>query len=263
MAKKYKVTPKGELLWPHLTKPDTKFNEGGVYHVKLVLSPKEAKPLIAEIDAVAAAALEDAKKEVAGMPSKNGKKPKAKPCEDKPYSTNDEGMVEISFKMNATGKSRKTGEVYTQSPTLFDSNSKPITDENIKIGSGTVAKISYEAVPFFTVKIGAGCSLRLKAVQILSLVEWGGDGKYFGFAEEEGDFSADSDDDSDDDENEETTGSDDEGETDADDEDEGEEEEEDEKPAPVSAKNKKAAPAAAAKKSSGKAKKPVDDEEDF
>jgi len=274
MARKYKVTPKGKLLWPHLTQPDTKFKADGVYHTKLVLTAKEAKPIIQEIDAVAAQALEDAKKEVAGMPSKNGKKPKAKPCEDKAYSTNDDGMVEISFKMNATGKNRK-GEEYTQSPTLFDSNNKPITDTTIKIGGGTVAKISYEAVPFFTVKIGAGCSLRLKAVQIISLVEWGGDGTYYGFGEEEGDFSAsDDEDESDDAEDESETEESDDDEDSDDSTDDSEEEEEEEEPAPVKPKAspngakksaaKKAAPVAAKKGAAVKSKKQADDDdEDF
>ena len=54
------------------------------------------------------------------------------------------------------------------------------------IWGGTEAKVAYQIIPYFVGSIGAGVSLRLKAVQILSLVTGEGNASSFGFKEEQG-----------------------------------------------------------------------------
>ena len=75
-----------------------------------------------------------------------------------------------------------------------DAKGKPLTGET-KVGGGSVIKVSYEVVPYYTAIAGAGVSLRLKAVQIIELKAYsgGGNAESYGFGEEEG-FEADDED---------------------------------------------------------------------
>ena len=41
MSNKLIVTPEGDALYPHLHEPDYKYNSGGVYQVRLVLTEAE------------------------------------------------------------------------------------------------------------------------------------------------------------------------------------------------------------------------------
>ena len=60
-----------------------------------------------------------------------------------------------------------------------------MTDCNV--WSGSEMKVSAELVPYYTAMVGAGVSMRLRAVQITKLVEGGnGNAKGYGFGEEEG-----------------------------------------------------------------------------
>lgn len=175
------VSPKGRLGYPALSKPDTKFVAEGEYKTHLFLGADEAASLIEKLNEGVAKAVANAKAD----PKNKGKKIKEA---DLPLLWNeDETEARFSFKLKATGKKR-TGEAFTQKPALFDAKGKPLP-EGVKIGSGTMAKVSFEIVPFFTALVGAGVSLRLKAVQVINLKEWGsaGNGSAYGFDEEEGD----------------------------------------------------------------------------
>lgn len=173
------TTPKGRANWPKLAEPDTKFNADGVYSIKLVLDADAAKPVIEAIDKVRSQAIEDAKSEVG-----KGKKIKVA---DAPYVVDEEAStVTFNFKMKASGKT-KGGEVFTQKPALFDAHGKPLP-AGIKIGGGSECRVSADVVPFFTALIGAGASLRLRAVQVLELVEFGGNAESYGFDVEEDGF---------------------------------------------------------------------------
>jgi hypothetical protein len=70
---------------------------------------------------------------------------------------------------------------------LFDAKGKPLS-KDIKIGGGSKMKVSYEILPYYTAIAGAGISLRLKAVQVIDLVEYssGGSGESYGFGKEDG-----------------------------------------------------------------------------
>lgn len=193
------VSPKGVFSYPRLTEPDTKFKDEGEYSVFLILdkdSP-EAKKLMAQIDKAAAESLAEAKA--------NAKNPaEAKKWETKylPYTdVEDEetgeptGQIKVKFTMKASGISKKTGKPWTRKPAIFDAKGKAITGD-IKIGGGTVGKISYQIVPYApTVQVGASVKLALEAVQIIELREWGErSADSYGFGAEEG-YSYDEDND--------------------------------------------------------------------
>ena len=72
--------------------------------------------------------------------------------------------------MKASGVNGKTKERFTQRPALFDSKKRPITNGTV-IWGGSQMKVAYQLAPYYVPAIGAGVSARLKAVQILKLVE--------------------------------------------------------------------------------------------
>lgn len=191
MAKKdLIVTDAGTMIYPHLTKPDTKFNKDGVYHVKLNVAESEKTSALRQaITDGAAKALADAKEANKGKKVEKGKKaPKLALCDDMPFTEDEDGTTTFTFKMIAHGKD-KEGKAFTRKPSIFDAKGTPITKE-LKIGGGTLSKISFALDPFYSPQLGAGVTLRLYGVQILKLVEWGTrSAESLGFEAEDG-FSA-------------------------------------------------------------------------
>jgi hypothetical protein len=192
MASKQKplVTPRGRFVWPHFHAPDTKFDDDGVYRTKFVLPEADAQPLIDAIEAALAEQYAKAKKEFAEDEKNKGKsfeKSKQGKYADKPYvvgEADDEGTVQFSFKMKASGKSKKDGTTWHRVLAVFDAKGNPIP-KGTRVGGGSEGKIAYTLNPF-TTAIGTGISLRLESVQILVRKEFERDAKAFGFGEEEG-----------------------------------------------------------------------------
>ena len=182
MAKKLLTTPKGVAVYPHLTKADTRFNKDGLFSIKLKLAGEDAAGLIKVIDEAMAASLKDAQEQAKATKNKQPKKVKQA---DPPYSEDEDGGFTFSFKMNAQGKT-KEGETFTRQPVIFDSTGKPIHAGGLKIGGGSIVRVSYSLSTFFTALVGAGVSLRLAGVQIIKLTEWGADAEYYGFEDESG-----------------------------------------------------------------------------
>lgn len=178
------TTPKGVAQYPHLTTPDTKFDADGVYSVKLALGADTGEKLAQQIESEIDKSVAAAKEEKKGTRVKRA---------DAPYQYDEEKNEYVfNFKLKAKGKT-KSGEEFTQKPVIFDAKGKPV-EKALKIGGGTVMKVSAEIVPFFTALVGAGVTLRLRAVQVIELHEFGGsrNAEDFGFEEEEG-FSDDDD----------------------------------------------------------------------
>jgi len=172
------TTPAGIAQYPYLTKPDTKFNPDGEYKISLeIKDPTLSAPLVTFLDEQFAASVAKAKKENAGKKIKEG---------DVPYSVDeDSGKVTVRFKLKAK-VTPKQGDPFEQRPAIFDAKGKPLMDA--KIGGGSKVKVAYELVPYYTAIAGAGVSLRLKAVQVIDLVEFSGGASAdaYGFGEEEG-----------------------------------------------------------------------------
>ena len=172
------TTPVGTAVFPRLNEPDTQYDKDGLYNVVLRLPSEEAEETIAAITEVFKENLKSVSKE-------KGKKVKQAPLPIKNVEDEDgspTGEVDIKFKLRAVGK--KDGQSWEQRPALFDSSGKPCSEN---IGGGSTIKVGAEVVPYFTSSIGAVVTLRLKAVQVVNLVEFSSGGfESWGFSEEEG-----------------------------------------------------------------------------
>jgi hypothetical protein len=185
MAKKLFTTPKGIAVFPHLHAPDTKFDKAGVWVTKLALEGADAAALRAQIDEAMAKSLAEAKADA----KNKGKKIKQA---DAPYSVDlddneqETGRITFTFKLKATGiRADKT--TYTQQPRIYDAAQKELKI-GLRIGGGSVLRLSYEMSLWHVAALGAGVSLKLRGVQIVELKEFGGDASYYGFGAEEGGF---------------------------------------------------------------------------
>ena len=176
------TTPVAKLKYPKLIEPETKFNPEGVYRATAVIDSAEAAALADALDDLLTRHKASLKQQ---DPSKKDWK-----LADLPYGYEEidgKPCFVIKTKMKAKGIDRD-GRAWSSVPALFDSKGQPVRDrESLKgMWSGTVAKVNFEACPFYQAALGAGITLRLKAVQIIDLVEGGGSAESFGFGEEDG-----------------------------------------------------------------------------
>ena len=193
-----RTTAAGIAVYPRVSgEPDTQFDAEGTFSTKIRFEATNEKgaayaaELKAEIDTRMKQTLAAAKKEypakVAEAKAKKAKPPKAPELASTPYFEDEEtGDITFTFKMRASGVSKKTNKPWTAKPRLFDAKGTPIVTD-IKLGGGSEIKVNFEPSDFYKPLVGAGVSLRLNAVQVIKLVEWaGGDAKSYGFTEEEG-----------------------------------------------------------------------------
>ena len=169
MTVKPMTTTFGKAIYPHLSRPDYAFgNTNFKYHVVLEFSEDEAKDHIECINNVI-------KDIVVEEHKKNGNKEvKRAPL---PYKHVD-GKIHLSFKMTASGINSKTKQTFTQKPRIVDHNLEPFDTEK-NIWGDSILRITYQPFGYINSAIGAGCTLRLKEVQVKTLVEGNGGGSSF------------------------------------------------------------------------------------
>ena len=155
-----RVSVVGEAVYPHLTKPDVRFNEYGEYKVTLKIAKQDASAMVKLFDQACEDSLASAEKEA------KGKKIKSAP---KPYKLEGDNVF-FKYKMRASGINKKTNEKFSQRPALFDAKKNPIPASQ-SIWGGSLMKVAYQLIPYNSPAIGAGVSARLKAAQIIKLVE--------------------------------------------------------------------------------------------
>lgn len=175
------ISPLGIASYPHLNAPDTKFDSGGVYSTKLILDESGYNQIMEAVEAVMPEA-----KALATEKAKGKKVNRKEPSIDE----NEDGTYTINAKMYATGKTAK-GEEFKMAPKLFDA-SGAVVPADTKIGSGSKLKLALWLKPYFNAADKVyGVSVKLQAVQVIELVEFGGgrSADAFGFGQEEG-FSA-------------------------------------------------------------------------
>lgn len=173
------TTPKGTAVWPWLTEPNRKFDQAGVYSVNLKMSSEDAEEFVKTITRVR----DDFHEEETKTQKKKIKKADLPLVEVVDDQGNETGEVELKLKMNASYE--HDGKTITQRPTLIDTKQNPIT-EDVRVGSGTTMRCGVEVRPWYVPSQGVGVSLRLKVVQIIELVEFGGGTSGFDFDDEEG-----------------------------------------------------------------------------
>ena len=155
------ISELGEAIYPHLNKPDVKFNENGEYKVTLKIPEAKAKGMISIYEKAIQNSISDAEQKL------NGKKVKIAP---KPYSV-ENGFALFKYKMKATGINRKTKEPFSQRPALFDAKKNPLNPSSCNIWGGSKMKIAFVLRSYYSPALGAGVTAQLKAVQIIELVE--------------------------------------------------------------------------------------------
>ena len=170
-----KISVTGSFIYPHLVRPDVKFNADGEYKVTLKVKKSDAIEMVKVLDQALVDSLADAEKK------NKGKKVKEAP---KPYAVEGDNVF-FKYKMKASGTNKKTNEKFVQRPALFDAKKNPIPN-GTSIWGGSLGKIAYQLVPYYVPSIGAGVSARLKAVQITKLVEGSGSTSSDLFKKEDG-----------------------------------------------------------------------------
>lgn len=174
----------GTAVWPHLTRPDTKFKDEGEYHTKLRIDAETAEPLIEQFEEMQQAEMKEVQKK------KKGKRAKAADLPIQPEydeETGEEtGFYIARAAMKASGKSKKTGKNWERKVPLFDGKGKPLSSK-VRIYSGSELILAVEARAWSNPKAEVGVKLYLEAVQVIKAV--GGSGasaSKFGFGAVEG-----------------------------------------------------------------------------
>jgi hypothetical protein len=167
------VSPIGEFGYSHLVTPG-KF---GHFDVELILDGDDADTFLAEMnkandeaaDSLIAAEKDPKKKKV--LQSYSRREVSKAELDDAGEPT---GRTIFKFKNNAEGK-KKDGTTFKTRVEIVDAKKKPMA--NPKIGKGTIGRVAYQISPYaMSATRSIGASVRLKAVQILDLVEYGGGG---------------------------------------------------------------------------------------
>lgn len=187
MANAYKkfTTPVGIAKYPALTVPDTKFNALGVYKTGLIVDAAEAQDLIASLDKILSDYIAEQNAEATPqMKAKLAKYNVKDVCEQELDDSGEAtGNVVFNFKLNAVVQT-KAGESFEQTVKIFDTSNKLVSPDGLKLWGGSQIAIAGEVIPYGMASSQTfGISLRLKAVQIVSLKS-GSDssGDSFGFA---------------------------------------------------------------------------------
>lgn len=198
------VSPKGRLEWAKLFTPEKKFateqKPHGVYSIDLILPKDEAAPLLKLLkdmdDANYKQAADDALK---AHRDKNGKKDSfkdglafakakglerndlpGKPVKDENF--NETGEIKFGFKEDAVWEKRDGSWRKEMKPTVVNAKNRP-WDRTVDIGNGSTGKVSFEINSYQ--KPACGVSIKLRGVQVIDWVEYGGKNSS-PFQEEEG-----------------------------------------------------------------------------
>lgn len=176
------TTPKGIAQYPWLNEPDTKFNTDGDYKTNLILEDTpEVRTMLTKLEQIR----EDFIAEWQSDPRNKGKKF----MEADLFDENEDGTITLKMKAKARITTREGQTVETKIP-LFDAKNKLIFD---KIGSGSTIRVNFQPIPYYMASTKMmGISYRIKAVQVIDLKMWDGDGdaSKYGFVEEDG-YTAD------------------------------------------------------------------------
>jgi hypothetical protein len=151
------VTPKGRAVYPSVIRPDTRYNEEGVYKTGLEMSAKDAEKFVEDLKACYTEEFGAKKLASAKLP----------------FKKNDDGSIVFNFKSK-------------NAPKLFDAKGNPIRDtSDLRVGGGSVFKVA-GAMKAYNAGGSTGVTCYLNSIQIIDLVEYNGSP----FGAEEGGFEA-------------------------------------------------------------------------
>lgn len=161
---------KGKSLWTKVFEPDTRFVPEGEYSTQVVVPEAEAADVCEQLEALAKAKFDEAVKDNPKLKNVLSMRPVSEPEYDD--NGNETGNVVFKTKLKARIKSR-SGETYSQSVSVVDAKKTPM-DGSQMVGNGSTIKVAVEPVPYVMQSTKqVGVSLRLKAVQVINLIEYG------------------------------------------------------------------------------------------
>ena len=207
MATQTHISPSGRGQWLKVLAPNMRFvsetKPHGTYDAEQVLTPEEAKPLIelitnmdnAHFSQVASDALKAHREKNPGTKDtfKDGLDfAKKKGIERNPLPFKPEldayleetGNIVFKYKEDAKWVRKSDGKEWDMRPKVVNHKNQK-WDENVEIGNGSIIKVAFEMSPYYAKAVGV--SLKLRGVQVISLVEYGGGSGPGLFREEEGD----------------------------------------------------------------------------
>jgi translation elongation factor EF-Ts len=159
----------GKAMWAKVFEPDTHFDPDGVYTVDVMVPETEAAELCEQLDEVVNTHHTKVVKE---QPKLKAVLSTAKPYQPEVDDDgNPTGNLRFRAKMKAVVKSRD-GKTFNMNPIVVDSKRNPLTKDTL-IGNGSVIKVAVEPAPYMMQSTkSVGVSLRLKAVQVIDLVQY-------------------------------------------------------------------------------------------
>jgi hypothetical protein len=184
---KSKLTPMGEARWAYLHKPNTKFNDMGVYQTELILDLEDDHTVgfTSELQEMLDATREWAEQELERCMREKPKLRKTlaplqeyKPFEEELDDEGEEtGTLKVRFKKAASYKDKKTDRIIETKINLFDAKGKLIK-KKIAVGNGSKIVVEYYPTPFLQITNNIptyGLSLKLNKAQIVVLEAFGDD----------------------------------------------------------------------------------------
>jgi len=161
---------KGKSLWAKVFEPDTRFNEDGEYSTQVVMPEADAAQVCEQLEALIDEEYNKVVKEKPQVKATLSKRAITEPEMDQ--DGNATGNVVFKSKLKAKIRA-KNGQTYKQKVNVVDAKRNPMTGGQL-IGNGSVIKIAVEPVTYYMPSSKTvGVSLRLKAVQVIDLVEHG------------------------------------------------------------------------------------------
>lgn len=193
------ITPIGVAVYPHLTKPDTKYKAEGEYRTKLKYDGSTAEGIRPKLEKWQDEAFEKFKDAL----EKDGKKAKSKslkkaelPLKPETDEDGDEtGAFLLNAKRTATGVSKKTGETWKAKIEFADALGRKVSPKGLSIWSGSELRLAVTVFGWYGAKDNeVGVSFDIDGVQIKSLVAGGGREVSFDAVDESGWTPSDSED---------------------------------------------------------------------
>jgi hypothetical protein len=177
---------KGNAQWAKVFEPDTKFVPEGEYSIEVSLPEEQAADVCEQLDSLAQNKLEEAVKDNPKLKTVLSTRKSYKQEVDD--NGNPTGNIVFKTKLKARVKSRD-GQTFEQKPMVVDAKRTPMT-QNVLVGNGSLVNVAAEPIPYVMQSTKqVGVSLRLKAVQVINLVEYASNSSAI-FDEEEGYVSA-------------------------------------------------------------------------
>jgi hypothetical protein len=189
MATKSLMQVRGIARYPYLNKPDTKFDDCGVFKVDLIITNEVGTPILSRFTKMRLSELTETQKRLKGKKAKEADLPIQPELDE---GGNETGNFILRAKMKASGISKLDGSAWSRQLPLFDAGGKPTS---VRIGGGSEIILAIEPKAWSNPKGECSVTCYLDAVQVLSAMSGGGGtASQFGFGVVEGGFSSSEDD---------------------------------------------------------------------